>query len=162
MDKMVINQLPREDLRGQRVFVRLDTDTEPSSSGELFDESKLRASLPTLEYLMDVGARIVIGTHLGNPEESVVESLRLDPVARRLTALLVRPVRKLSEAIGPEALRAVADMQDGDVVLLENLRFYAGEDANEAAFAQELAKLCDVYCNDAFALAHRGMASTVG
>ena len=162
MDKMVINQLPIESLRGQRVFIRLDADTEPASSAVLFDESKLRSSLPTLEYLIGVGARSIIGTHLGNPGGRVVESLRLGPVAGRLTALLDRPVRKLAEAIGRDALRAVADMQDGDVLLLENLRFYPGEDANEAEFAHELAKLCDVYCNDAFTLAHRGTASTIG
>lgn len=162
MDKVVINQLPVEQLRGKRVFVRLDVDTEQSSADGLFDESKLRACLPTLTHLMQVGARIIIGTHLGDPQGSVVESLKLNPIAGRLSGLLGKPVRKLNEATGREALRAVTDMQDGDLLLLENLRFYPGEDVNDAAFARELATLCDVYCNDAFALAHRGTASTVG
>jgi phosphoglycerate kinase len=162
MDKMVINQLPVEKLRGQRVFVRLDTATAPSSCGVLFDESRLRSSLPTVEYLMGVGARSIIGTHLGSLGGRVDRSLRLDPLAERLTALLGRPVRKLDEAIGRDVWRAVADLRDGEVLVLENLRFYAGEEANEAELARELAKLCDVYCNDAFTLAHRSLASTVG
>jgi phosphoglycerate kinase len=162
MDKVVINQLPVEKLRGRRVFVRIDADAELSPSGALFDESKLRSSLPTLEYLRDVGARAVIGAHIGNPGGRVVESLRLDPVAERLSRMLGGPVRKLGEAIGRDPQGAVAGMGDGDLLLLENLRFYPGEDANDADFAHELAELCDVYCNDAFALANLAMASTVG
>lgn len=162
MDKMVINQLPVEKLRGRRVFVRIDADAEMPSSGGLFDESKLRSSLPTLEYLRVVGARAVIGASLAKPGGRVIESLRLDPVAERLSQMLGRPVRKLGEAIGRDTQSAVAGMQDGDLLLLENLRFYPGEDANDADFAHELAKLCDVYCNDAFALANLALASTVG
>src|SRR5262252_5775865 len=162
MDKAVINQLPVEKLRGRRVFVRSDADAEQSSSGVLFDESKLRSSLPTLEYLRGVGARAVIGASLGKPGGKVVESLRLDPVAERLSRMLGSPVRKLGEAIGRGPRGAAAGMQDGDLLLLENLRFHPGEDANEADFAHELAELCDVYCNDAFALANLALASTVG
>jgi len=162
MDKVVVNQLPVEKLRGQRVFVRIDAGVEPSSSGVLFDESKLRSSLPTLEYLRGVGARAVIGASLGKPGGRVVESLRLDPVAERLSRMLGSPVRKLGEAIGRDPQGAVAGMRDGDLLLLENLRFYPGEDANDADFAHELAQLCDVYCNDAFAIANLGLASTVG
>jgi phosphoglycerate kinase len=162
MDKVVINQLPLEKLRGQRVFVRIDADAEPSPSGALFDESKLRSSLPTLEYLRGVGARVVIGASLGKPGGRVVESLRLDPVAERLSRMLDSPVRKLGEAIGRGPQGAAAGMRDGDLLLLENLRFYPGEDANDAEFARELAELCDVYCNDAFALANLALASTVG
>jgi phosphoglycerate kinase len=162
MDKVVINQVPVEKLRGRRVFVRIDADAELSSSGALFDECKLSSSLPTLEYLRGVGARAVIGASLGKPGGKVVESLRLDPVAERLTRMLGSPVRKLGEAIGPGPRGAVAGMRDGDLLLLENLRFYPGEDANDAHFAHELAQLCDVYCNDAFALANFALASTVG
>ena len=162
MDKVVINQLPVEKLRGRRVFVRIDADSELSGPGVLFDESKLRSSLPTLEYLMGVGARTVIGASLGKPGGRVVESLRLDPVAERLSRMLGGPVRKLGEAIGRGPQGAVAGMQDGDLLLLENLRFYPGEDANDADFARELAELCDVYCNDAFALANLALASTLG
>src|SRR5215475_3558352 len=162
MDKVVINQLPVEKLRGRRVFVRIDADAEPSPSGVLFDESKLRSSLPTLEYLRGVGARAVIGASIGKPGGRVIESLRLDPVAERLSRMLGSPVRKLGEAIGRGPQGAVAGMRDGDLLLLENLRFYPGEDANDAEFAHELAELCDVYCNDAFALANLALASTVG
>src|SRR6266511_1826186 len=122
MDKVVINQLPVEKLRGQRVFVRIDADAELSPSGVLFDESKLRSSLPTLEYLGGVGASA------GKPGGRVIESLRLDPVAERLSRMLGRPVRKLGEAIGRGPQGAVAGMRDGDLLLLENLRFYPGED----------------------------------
>jgi len=162
MDKVVINQLPVEKLRGRRVFVRIDADAEQSSSGVLFDECKLRSSLPTLEYLRGVGARAVIGASLGKPGGKVVESLRLDPVAERLSRMLGSPVRKLGEAIGRGPQGAVAGLQDGDVLLLENLRFYPGEDANDADFAHELAELCDIYCNDAFSLTNLALASTVG
>jgi phosphoglycerate kinase len=162
MDKVIINQLPVEKLRGRRVFVRIDADAELSSSGAPFDEIKLRSSLPTLEYLRDVGARAVIGASLGRPGGRVVESLRLEPVAERLTRMLGSPVRKLGEAVGRNPQGAVAGMRDGDLLLLENLRFYPGEDANDADFAHELAGLCDVYCNDAFALANLALASTVG
>jgi len=162
MDKAVINQLPVEKLRGRRVFVRIDADAEQSSSGVLFDESKLRSSLPTLEYLRGVGARAVIGASLGRPGGKVVVSLRLDPVAERLSRMLGSPVRKLGEAIGRGPRGAAAGMQDGDLLLLENLRFHPGEDANDADFAHELAELCDVYCNDAFPIANLALASTVG
>ena len=162
MEKVVINQLPIENLRGKRVFVRIDADPEPSPSGALFDESKLRSSLPTLEYLAGAGARMIIGTHLDNPGGKVVASLGLAPVAERLSELLGRPVRQLGEAVGHDARRAVADTRDGDLLVLENLRFYPGEDTNDPEFAHELAGLCDVYCDDSFALAHRALASTVG
>jgi phosphoglycerate kinase len=159
MDKVVINQLPIDALSGKRVFVRIDVDPD-DPSGQM-DENKLRACLPTLEYLMSVKARTIIGTHLGQPDGKAVEGLRLDQVAARLAELLGRPVRKLNEAIGRDVLRAVTDMRDGDLLMLENLRFYPGEDANDTEFAHQLAELGDVYCNDAFGLAHRGMASTV-
>lgn len=154
--------MPIEILRGKRVFVRVDAGPEESSAGALVDESKLRASLPTLEYLAVVGARVIIGAHLDNPGGRVDESLRLDPVAERLSEMLDRHVRKLDEAIGSDVRRAAAAMGDGDFLLLENLKFYPGEDANDAEFARELAGGCDVYCNDAFALARRALASTVG
>src|SRR5262245_40055388 len=162
MDKVVINQLPVEKLRGQRVFVRIDADAELSPSGVLFDESKLRSSLPTLEYLRGVGARVVIGASLGTPVGRLAEPPRLDPVAQRLWRRLGSTVRMLGgeSRRGPQG--EVAGMRDGDLLLLEYLRFYPGEDANDAEFAHELAELCDVYCNDAFALANLALASTVG
>jgi phosphoglycerate kinase len=161
MDKLAINQLPIDNLRGKRVFVRIDADIEETPVGAPVDEHKLRGSLPTLEYLTTLGACVVIGTHIGNPGGTPVDLLRLDPVAERLSLLISKRVRKLNEAIGRNALSAVAEMRDGEIVLLENLRFYPGEDANDGQFARDLAELCDVYCNDAFSLAHRGKASTV-
>jgi phosphoglycerate kinase len=162
MDKMIINQLPAERLHGKRVFVRIDADAQPAASGTLVDEGKLRATLPTIEYLIGVGARLIIGTHLGTPGGKVVESLRLGPIADRLSQLLGKPVHKLNEAVGRDVAGAVTDLQDGDLLLLENLGFYAGEEANDDEFARELGQLAEVYCNDAFALATRGRASTVG
>jgi phosphoglycerate kinase len=162
MDKAAINQLPVEQVRGKRVLVRLDVDDEGARGGAIFSEQKLLESLPTLEYLVNAGARVIVGAHAGNPGGKVVPSLRLDAVADRLSHLLGKRVRKLDEAVGGSALGAVAEMRDGEVVMLENLRFYPGEDANDSEFARELGQLCDVYCDDAFALAHRGLASNVG
>ncbi|HWP42902.1 MAG TPA: phosphoglycerate kinase [Blastocatellia bacterium] len=162
MDKAIINQLPDEQVRGKRVLVRLDVDDEATRGGAIFSEQKLRESLPTLEYLTNIGARVIIGTHVGYPGGKVVPALRLDAVADRLSHLLGRRVSKLDEAVGSNALRAVAAMGNGEVLMLENLRFYPGEDANDSEFARELGQLCDIYCDDAFALAYRGLASTVG
>jgi phosphoglycerate kinase len=162
MDKLVINQLPVENLRGKPVFVRIDVDTDECSLPAPLDESKLRSCLPTLEYLINIGARVIIGTHLGVWRRTVVEGQKLARVAARLNELLGRPVRKLDEAVGREALRAVTEMRDGDLLLLGNLQLYPGEHANDLEFAHHLAELCEVYCNDAFALAHLGLASTVG
>ena len=157
-----IKEIPQNDLRGKRVLVRIDVDSQHLATPALGDEDKLRQALPTLQYLVNVGARIIIGTHVGDPGGKVVESLRLDSVAGRLSQLLDRRVRKINDAVGRDALLAAADLQDGDILLLENLRFYSGEDVNDAEFSRQLSQLCDVYCNDSFALAHRGMASTVG
>jgi phosphoglycerate kinase len=162
MNKLIINQLPVETLRGKRVFVRVDVDSAQPTKEGFADNDKLRATLPTLEYLIGVGARIIIGTHLGNPGGNTVESLRLDQVSKQLGQLLRVPVRKLNEVVGRDALLATSDMRDGDLILLENLRFHSGEDSNDSEFARQLGQICDVYCNDAFALAHLGLASTVG
>jgi phosphoglycerate kinase len=161
MDKLVINQVPIDSLRGKRVFVRIDVDIDEASVELPIDEHKLRGALPTLEFLASMGARIIIGTHLGNPRGMAIDQLRMDGVAERLSLLIGKTVRKLDEAIGRTALTAVTEMRDSEVVLLENLRFYPGEDANDGQFARDLAELCDVYCNDAFPIAHRGWASTV-
>jgi phosphoglycerate kinase len=162
MNKLIINQLPVETLRGKRVFVRIDVDSAHQTKEGFADNDKLRATMPTLEYLIAVGARIIIGTHLGSPGGKTVESLRLDQVAKQLGQLLRVPVRKLNGVVGRDTLLATSDMRDGDLILLENLGFHPGEDSNDSEFARQLGQICDVYCNDAFALAHRGLASTVG
>jgi phosphoglycerate kinase len=161
MDKLVINQLPIENLRGKRVFVRIDADVDEASSKFPVDEYKLRAAQPTLEYLMTMGARVVLGAHLGDPGGAPVDSLRTNSIAEGLSLLIGKTVRKLDEAIGKNVLSVVTEMQDGEIVLLENLRFYPGEDGNDEQFARELADLCDVYCDDAFPIAHRPRASTI-
>lgn len=156
MDKLVINQLPIDRLRGKRVFVRVDVDIDEGSVELPIDEHKLRGARPTLEFLASMGARIIMGTHLGDPGGMRTDQLRIDGVAERLSALIGKTVRKLDDAIGRTVLTAVTEMRDGEIVLLENLRFYPGEDANDGQFARDLAELCDVYCNDAFPIAHRG------
>ena len=161
MDTLAINQLPVELLRGRRVLVRIDADGEAPAAERAVDEHKLRAVLPTLEFLRATGARIIIATHYGDPEGAPVEPLRVDAVAERLSQLLGKPVRKLDQAIGGDVVAAVTELREGEMTLLENLRFYPGEDANDGEFARALAALCDVYCNDAFALAYRALASTV-
>jgi len=162
VDKAVINQLPIETLRGKRVFVRIDADLEePSSELPVVDEHKLRAALPTLEYLTAVGARVVLGTHLRDPGGKPVAALRVDAVAEWLGLIGGKTVRKLDDAIGTNVVAAVTELRDGEILLLENLRFYPGEDANDPWFARDLGELCDVYCDDAFPIAHRGRASTV-
>ena len=162
MDKLIINQLPAAKLRGQRVFIRIDVGEQLTAARDFVDMNSLHAAQPTLEYLISLRARLIIGTHWGKPNGKIVESLRLGPVAERLSQLLGRPVRKLDTAIGRDVLRVVCYLQQGEVVLLENLGFYPGEDTNDAEFARQLGELADVYCNDAFAMAHRGTASTVG
>ena len=162
MDKLLINKFPAEYLRGKRVFVRIDVDGEQTPAGYLFDEHKLRVSLPTFEYLTSAGARVIIGTHVGDPTASALDFLRLDLVGTALSRLLDKPVRKLHDVIGTPVLRALTEMEDGDLILLENLFFHPGEETNDAEFARELAQLCEVYCNDAFALACWPMASTIG
>jgi phosphoglycerate kinase len=162
MDKAVINQLALESLRGRRVFVRIDAHNEEPWSGPSVDESKLRAILPTLAYLTTVGARALVATHIGNPGAKPVDDLRVNAVAERLSQLTGKTIRKLDEAIGRNVLSAVMEMQDGEIAVLENLCFYPGETANDETFARALAELCDIYCDDAFPIAYRGSASTVG
>lgn len=149
------------DVRGQRVLVREDFNV-PLDEGRIADDRRIREALPTIAALRDAGARIILASHLGRPKGKVDEGLRLDGVAQRLTDLLGTPVRKLPDSVGPAVEAAVAALRDGDVVLLENLRFHAGEEANDDRFAASLAALADLYVNDAFGTAHRAHASTVG
>ncbi|MEN6516941.1 MAG: phosphoglycerate kinase [Methanospirillum sp.] len=149
------------DVAGKRVLVRVDFNV-PLKNGVITDDSKIRAALPTLRYLIEHGAKVIVATHLGRPKGEVVEALRTAPVAERLSELLARPVAALRDCIGPEVEAAVAGMHDGDVAMLENLRFYRGEEANDPAFAKALAAIADVYVNDAFGSSHRAHASIVG
>jgi phosphoglycerate kinase len=151
-----------EDVGGKRVLVRADFNVPIDQNGTIEDDARIRGSLPTITYLIDHGARVILCSHLGRPHGTVDEHLRLEPVARRLSELLQRPVEPLREAIGPGVERVVSEMQDGDLVLLENLRFYPGEEGNDPSFARELSRLADLYVNDAFGVSHRAHASIVG
>ncbi len=147
---------------GKRVLVRADFNVPLDEDGAIEDDTRIRASLPTIRYLSERDARVILCSHLDRPQGVVMERLRLALVANRLSVLLDRPVAALQDCIGPEVESAVAGMRDGDIVLLENLRFHAEERADDPAFAEELAALADIYVNDAFGASHRAHASIVG
>jgi phosphoglycerate kinase len=148
-------------VRGARVFVRADLNV-PMRGGAIGDDSRLRASLPTLQRLVDAGARVIVASHLGRPKGKPSTEFSLRPVAPALARLLGRGVSFCEECIGPRAEAAVDELAAGQILLLENLRFHAGEEKNDPDFAIALARLADVYVNDAFGTAHRAHASTVG
>jgi phosphoglycerate kinase len=150
------------DVAGKRALVRVDFNVPFDRAGGIADDSRIRAAVPTISYLIDRGARVVLCSHLGRPDGKVVESLRLKPIAERLAEILGKPVATAPDCVGPEAEAAVAALRPGDVLLLENLRFHSEEEANDRDFARSLASLADVYVNDAFGTAHRAHASTAG
>lgn len=149
------------DVKGQRVFVRVDFNV-PMADGAITDETRIRAAIPTIEYLVEQGAKVILASHLGRPKGEVKENMRLTAVGIRLAELMGKPVTKLDESIGQAVEEAVANMQDGDILLLENVRFHAGEEKNDPTLAQQFAQLADIYVNDAFGAAHRAHASTEG
>jgi phosphoglycerate kinase len=153
--------LGENDLQGRRVFVRADLNV-PLSKGRITDDSRIRASLPTLKCLVDAGARVVIASHLGRPDGETKPELSLRVVAEALPAALGVPVKFAEDCIGESVETAVDGLANGEVLLLENLRFHAAETQNDEAFSKNLAKLADVYVNDAFGTAHRAHASTSG
>lgn len=159
MPKLSIKQL---DLTGKRVFIRVDFNV-PIKEGKVDDDTRIRASLPTIEYAIEQGARVIIASHLGRPKGERVEKYSLSPVAEHLRSLVGRLVAFATDCIGAEAESKANALQNGDVLLLENLRFHSGEEKNDDEFARQLAGLCDgLYVNDAFGTAHRAHASTVG
>ena len=151
------------DVAGKRVLVREDLNVPlDPNTGQITDDRRIRAAIPTIKYLVDAGAKVIVVSHLGRPKGGPDDKLRMDPVAARLQELLGRPVKKLNDCIGPSVEEAVAAMQPGDVILLENVRFYSEEEKNDPEFARKLAALADVYVNDAFGTSHRAHASTEG
>lgn len=149
------------EVTGKRVFVRVDFNV-PLEDGKITDDKRIRETLPTINYLIEQGAKVILASHLGRPNGEVVEELRHTASAVRLSELLGKPVVKANEAVGDAVKAQIAEMQNGDVLLLENVRFYAGEEKNDPELAKQFAELADVFVNDAFGAAHRAHASTEG
>ncbi|MDM5361196.1 phosphoglycerate kinase [Peribacillus sp. ACCC06369] len=149
------------ELKGKRVFCRVDFNV-PMQDGKISDDTRIKAALPTISYLTEQGAKVILASHLGRPKGQVVEELRLAPVAERLSELSGKDVQKAEEAYGDSVQSIIDNMQNGEILLLENVRFYPGEEKNDQELAKSFAALADVYVNDAFGAAHRAHASTEG
>lgn len=158
MNKKTVRDI---NVAGRRVFLRADLNV-PLDDGKITDDTRIRASLPTLVYLLEHGSSVILASHLGRPKGKVNDALRLKPVADRLGQLLGRPVRMTGDALGPGVMTAVDKLRPGDMLLLENLRFHSEEEENDPEFAKALAEMADIYVDDAFGSAHRAHASTEG
>ena len=167
MSKKSVASLSAADLSGKKALVRADFNVPLDDQGNITDDTRIRAALPTIQYLASNGAKVILSSHFGRPKGDnfvarVADKFRLTPVANRLSELLGKPVVKPDDCIGDEVAAKVAAMQNGDVMLLENVRFHPEEEKNNAEFAQKLASIADLYVNDAFGTAHRAHASTEG
>ncbi len=162
MSKRSLSSLGAEDLCGKRVLVRVDFNVPLGDEGQITDDTRIRAALPTINDLIEKSARVILSAHFGRPKGQVNETMRLTAVAQRLSELLGKTVVKTESCVGAEAKSKIDAISNGDVVLLENVRFIAGEEKNDTEFAKELASLAEVYVNDAFGAAHRAHASTEG
>ena len=149
------------DVKGKKVLMRVDFNV-PVKDGVISDDKRIRAALPTIEYILEQGAAVILMSHFGRPKGKPEDAYRMDPIAQRLSELLGKPVKKVDDCIGPEVEAAAAALQPGEVLLLENVRFHAEEEKNDPDFAKALAALGDIYVNDAFGTAHRAHASTTG
>jgi len=162
MQKRTIKDLNENQLVGKRVLVRIDFNVPLNEELEITNDTRIEAVLPTIKYLTSHQAKVILMSHLGRPKGKVVERLRLDPVAKRLSELLKQDIKKVNDCIGEEVEKVALNMQKGEVVLLENLRFHPEEEKNNPEFAKALANLADIFVNDAFGTAHRAHSSTVG
>jgi phosphoglycerate kinase len=160
--KKTVATLTAADVAGKRVLVRADFNVPLDDQGNITDDTRIRAALPTIQDLTGKGAKVVLCSHFGRPKGKVVESMRLTPVAARLSELLGQSVVKCDDSIGDTVAAAIAGLDNGQVALLENMRFYAEEEANDPAFCEKVAANADLYVNDAFGTAHRAHASTEG
>ncbi|MCG0275735.1 MAG: phosphoglycerate kinase [Thermosediminibacteraceae bacterium] len=150
------------EVKGKRVLVRVDFNVPMDEEGNITDDTRIRAALPTINYLLNNDAKVILASHLGRPKGKKNPKYSLAPVAKRLSELLGKNVIMAEDCIGENVEKAVASMKPGDIMLLENVRFYAEEEANDRGFAEKLARLADIYINDAFGTAHRAHASTAG
>lgn len=161
MVKKSVGQLTEADLKGKRVFVRADFNV-PLEKGKITDDTRIRGAIPTIKYLSDKGAKVLLSSHLGRPKGGYEAKFSLAPITPRLSELLGKDVKLVPDCIGMAVGKATAEMADGDVVLLENVRFYPEEEKNDKVFAQKLAANADIFVNDAFGTAHRAHGSTEG
>lgn len=159
--KLSIGDMSKEDIQGQRVLVRADLNV-PLKDGVIMDDTRIRAAIPTLKYLIDNGARVLLTSHLGRPKDGPEDKFRLTPVVPRLSELLGSPVKSVDDCIGPKVESAVAELKNGEVLVLENVRFYKEEEKNDVEFSRKLASNADMFVNDAFGTAHRAHSSTTG
>ena len=151
------------DVTGKRVLVRVDLNVpQDEKTGAISDDTRIKAVVPTINYLVDGNARVILCSHLGRPKGKPVDTLRLAPIAKRLSEIIGKPIATTRDCIGPDVEQAAAGLKDGDILMLENLRFHDEEEKNDAGFSQALARLADIYVNDAFGTAHRAHASTEG
>jgi len=156
MAKLFIEDL---DVRGKKVLMRVDFNVPLDEKGKVSNDARIKAALPSINYVLDNGGALILMSHLGRPKGKAVDLLKMDPVAGRLSELLGRRVKKLDDCVGPEAAKAAGEMKPGDIILLENLRFHKEETSDDEKFAEELAALADLYVNDAFGTVHRAHAS---
>tara|TARA_B100000674_G_scaffold27086_1_gene18897 strand:- start:5392 stop:6597 length:1206 start_codon:yes stop_codon:yes gene_type:complete len=162
MAKLSLSSLKKTELEGKKVLVRVDFNVPLNESGQITDDTRIKAALPTIEYLINNSAKVILAAHFGRPKGTVNEKMRLTPVAKRLSSLINKSVTLTNSCIGEEATFLSQNLKNGDVLLLENVRFYAEEEKNDIDFAKNLASHADMYVNDAFGAAHRAHASTQG
>jgi phosphoglycerate kinase len=161
IDKQGLNMkyIDQLEMKGKRVFLRVDFNVPMDKAGNVTSDKRIRASIPTINYALERGAKLIIASHLGRPKGKRVDEMSLKPVVKVLSGMLQKEVMFLDDCVGEAVEQAVGKMKDGDIILLENLRFQPGEDKNDKEFAKQLAALCDIYVDDAFAVSHRAAAS---